>query len=266
MSCAVPMSPTPSLKPTTFGFCASRTHGLDRVLRRAAVVDHDGQVGCRGDRFDVRHESRLRAAHQVGGKDEESVGAGIGRGPRDLDGVPERTARAGDHGDAPADGVDGHPDDGRRFGSRERVVLAGAARGEDAAGCVLERAPDVGAQEFLVDAAGRVEGSHREEEDAVEVHVGWSFRVSDSLSSVRQVCSGRQPSRRRALAFEKAGEVPVSAAAAAAVPGWKRGRRSASGSRARASSAPTKKTSPLGMSPSAASSVSAKAATSRAST
>ena len=50
--------------------------------------------------------------------------------------------------------------------------------------------------------------------------------------------AGVQPSRRRALAFENAGDVPVSSVAARAVPGWKRGSSSASGSRASASSAP----------------------------
>ena len=68
-----------------------------------------------------------------------------------------------------------------------------------------------------------------------------------SGSSSRQWCAGRQPSSRRGLGGGEGGAVPVSPAARASVPGTNLGSSSASGSRARASSAPTKKTSPFGI-------------------
>ena len=52
--------------------------GVDRILSAAAVVDDDGQRGCRSDRLDIGGEPRLRAADEVGRQHEQRVRSRVG--------------------------------------------------------------------------------------------------------------------------------------------------------------------------------------------
>ena len=244
------MSPTPSLKPTTFGFWASRHDRLDRVLRRAAVVDHDGQIGCRGDRLDVRR--RAPPAGRPRGR--AAARAARPRRRRRPRARPRWRDRAGRRlpattGTAPATVSTATRTTVAASVGREGVELAGAARGEDAAGGVRE-----GASRCARAGGRRRRGRPR--------RTGSPGRRGCRRSPCRRVLSGR----RRAVEFgapacargaSRARGAPSRSRRrarcrsaprrAAAVPGWNRGSSSASGSRASASSAPTKNTSPFGI-------------------
>ncbi len=258
--CAVPTSPTPSLKPTTFGFCARRRTDVDRSTARCR-----GGRSRRADRMPRPRPRRSATSPACGpptryGGSTSSASAPASAAARATSiAWPSGPPAPATTGTRPADRLDGDAHDRGRLGRRQGVELAGAARGEHAAGAVRERARDVLRSRSVStrpSASNGVTGKKRMPSKFMPCDVRSCRRCS--ASSVRQSRAGRQPSRRRAFALEKAGRVPVSTAAAAAVPGWNRGSSSARGSRARASSAPTKKTSPLGMSASAPSSVSTK--------
>ncbi|MGY3206082.1 hypothetical protein ACVW19_006597 [Streptomyces sp. TE5632] len=125
------------------------------------MVDDQRQFGYLGDGTGVGDETR-------GGRYEQAVRTGLGRGPGELPGLPERAAGPGVHRDASAHRLDSGTYDRAELLTVQSVELTGSAGDEDAARTGFDTRRDVPAQGFEVDVTGVGEGGDGEEGDAFE--------------------------------------------------------------------------------------------------
>jgi hypothetical protein len=136
---------------------------------RGDVVDDDWPVALFGDRLEVRDDPSRRRLVVVRRDDEETVGAGLVRARREVDGVHGRIgAGTGDDRRAVADGVDRCRDQLDPLVVGERRRLARRAGDDEPVGAVLDEVRRQGTEALVVDRTGRVEGRHDRSQDLAE--------------------------------------------------------------------------------------------------
>ena len=102
------------------------------------MIDDHGQAAGSRDLLDIGDEPVDGAADEVRRKDEKGVGSSRFGAARELEGLADGPASAGDDRDAPVHNLDGGSDNGGDLVAGQGVEFPGSARGENATGGVLE--------------------------------------------------------------------------------------------------------------------------------
>lgn len=157
------MSPTPFVADEVRAAVGEPGEGVGGVDGVGTAVDDDAERGGAADGLDMAGQALLSGLGEIRREEQDPVGAGALRGGGELDSGAGAVAGRGEDRGGLGRGPGRGADDLLHLAGGEREELAGAARGEQAAGLVRGEPGDVVAVGALVEGqVGRSEVGHRE--------------------------------------------------------------------------------------------------------